>query len=157
MRQAIRPLTHQSLSPFSCAVGIIFDSVSVRRRPSVKILNCDGRHLLGTKIARTAHGGGCSLGFKSSGCARSTVTFVSPVDSTIEASIVNTAVQPFSWYFKFAASSVGRERKVNRTPKFMRDKFANDACPIAKFARSFDDGSARFLPFNDQRDSARIQ
>ena len=64
--------------------------------------------------------------------------------------LVNAAVQPLDRYFKFAAGSVGRELKVNRTAKFMRDKFANYACPIAKFARSFDDGSARFLPFDDQ-------
>ena len=64
--------------------------------------------------------------------------------------LVNAAVQPFARYLKFAPGSVARELKVNRTAKFMRDKFANYACPIANFARSFDDGSARFLPFDEQ-------
>ena len=57
--------------------------------------------------------------------------------------LVNAAVQPLARYLKFAPDAVGRELKVNRTAKFMRDKFANYTCPIANFARSFDDGSAR--------------
>jgi hypothetical protein len=38
--------------------------------------------------------------------------------------LANAAAQPPDWYFKFAAGSVSRELKVNRTVKFMRDKFA---------------------------------
>ena len=64
--------------------------------------------------------------------------------------IANAAVQPLDRYFKFAAGSVGRELKVNRTAKFMRDKFANDACSITRFARSIDDRPAGLLPFDDQ-------
>ena len=47
--------------------------------------------------------------------------------------------------FNSAASSIGRELKVDRTARFMRNKFANNARPLARFAWSFDDGSTAFL------------
>jgi hypothetical protein len=49
-------ISDQSLLLSSFSVGTIFDSVSRRPRPSVKIRNCDGGNLPGTKIARTARG-----------------------------------------------------------------------------------------------------
>src|SRR5262249_29716239 len=53
-------------------------------------------------------------------------------------------------YLQSTADPARGERKINRPPKFIRDKFANDAGPISGSGWGRNWGAADLLPFDRQ-------
>jgi hypothetical protein len=57
---------------------------------------------------------------------------------------------PVSKNFQSTLDTAEGKRKVNRSPEFIREKFANDACPITRLLRNVNRRTADLLPFDNE-------